>query len=228
MLCKYSTHNRNISILATILAVLFAAPAFAHEVGLLGLYRAGNATAIAELESGLSQHGCSLRREGAVVDANGPLKLPAAERFVLLECHMSMLGSDTSRSALQPLGADVVWLEGALTGSSGLAAPTEPGRSYVIKLSRYNDNAPADRDRDVAAINLDAATRANGFRNEAVIAVTRTSGVDALDEVTLLYYESAAQGKAFREANSDLMKRIGAFNKAHLVDYVYMNASAER
>ena len=111
---------------------------------------------------------------------------------------------------------------------SGLAAPTEPDRSYVIKLSRYNDSAPEDRDRDVAAINMEAASRANGFRNEAVIAVTRTSGVDELDEVTLLYYESPAQGKAFREANGDLLKRIGAFNEAHLVDYVYMNASAER
>ncbi len=228
MISKSLIYQKKLLVLAIALAGLLAAPALANEVGLLGLYEAGDASALAELESGLSQHGCSLRREGAVLDANGPLELPAAERFVLLECHMSLLASGMGSSALQPLGADVVWLEGALTGSSGLSAPTEPGRSYLIKLSRYNDSAPEDRDRDVAAINMEAATRPNGFRNEAVIAVTRTSGVDALDEVTLLYYESAAQGKAFREANGDLLKRIGAFNKAHLVDYVYMNASAER
>ena len=37
-----------------------------------------------------------------------------------------------------------------------------------------------------------------------------------------------AQAKAFGEANGGLLKRIGAFNEAHLVDYVYMNAAAER
>jgi len=201
--------------------LLLAGSGLAEPVALLGLYEAAAPAA----PTALAASGCSLRREGMLQGARGGLALPAANRFVLLECEASLLSSPDGAGGLPGFGATPVWIEGALAERAGLDAAAAPGRAYVIKLSRYNDADPAGRERDVAAINALAAKRENGFRNEAVIAVSRASGVAKPDEVTVLYYDDPAAAKAFREANGDLLKRVGGFNETHLVDFVYLNAT---
>lgn len=230
----------NLILSVVILGFSPSGVARAVDIGILGLYSLHDGESPVEvlgrLGSELADRGCSLRRQGRIDGTNGPLTLPDVERFVVVECKTSLLESAGGRAALQRFentaksagkARTVVWLEGVLTQSEGLAAETNPDRAYTIKLSRYTDGASAIRDREVAAISEDASRRRNAFRNEAVIAVSRTTGIDALDEVTLLYYAGPVEAKAFREANGDLLKRIGAFNKAHLTDYVYLRVSAE-
>jgi hypothetical protein len=159
------------------------------------------------------------------------MSLPKAERFLLLQCETPLLRDRAGRAALQPLRGNVTeWVvaEGDLMLLDGFSAQIDPDRAYVLKLSRYNNSDPDGRDHDLSALGRDAASRAHAYRNEAVIAVSRAWGMVTPDEVTVLYYESPAEGKIFREHNGDLMKKIGQFNEAHLADYVYLNGSVAR
>ena len=61
-----------------------------------------------------------------------------------------------------------------------------------------------------------------------VVDVPDQVGFFETDDVTVLYYDSPDDAKAFREQNPDLMERIGAFNKTHVTDFVYVNGVAER
>jgi len=48
------------------------------------------------------------------------------------------------------------------------------------------------------------------------------------DEVVVLYYDDPKSGDRFRKNNGDILEKIGAFNKSHLVDFAYFTASSMR
>ncbi len=68
----------------------------------------------------------------------------------------------------------------------------------------------------------------HAYTNEAVMSVDRALGIPRPDDVTVLYYRLATDGKKFRDQNPAIMKRIGEFNKAHVDGFVYINGAAER
>ena len=48
------------------------------------------------------------------------------------------------------------------------------------------------------------------------------------DEVVVIHYDTPQQGEAFRRRNPDILQRIGAFNRRHLLEFVYISATDER
>ena len=215
------------------LASSLVAPNAAAEVAVLGLFRATDPVAYAGALDALDSAapGCAIRRHGKVAGTRGPLALPALDRFLLLRCEASLLGDPAGLAALEtlaPRGSELVVLEGGARWSEDPPDAAVAERAYVIKLSRFNEAEPDAREADLAALGEDVAERPHAYVNEAVISVARSRGVDGTDDVTVLYYDSPDDAKAFREQNPDLMERIGAFNKTHVTDFVYVNGVAER
>lgn len=214
------------------LAVLIPA-ALAEEVGLLGLYQVRGAASdetLAQIRGGLRERGCRFQREGQVQGSQGKLKMKPANRFFFLACARSLLKDSAARSVFRPLEAasgGVTLLEGELEVFEDLARSGR-GREYVIKLSYYSNLDPDRRERDLAAIAEMASARPDAYRNEALIFPRRAVGLPTPDEVTILSYDSPAQGQSFRDANGDLLKAIGRFNGDHLLSFAYLSASSTR
>ncbi|MGI9590674.1 MAG: hypothetical protein ACR2P8_04845 [Myxococcota bacterium] len=211
-------------------ASAIAAPPAASEVAVLGLFRAADPAAHAgALDAlGSAASGCAIRRQGKVAGTRGPLALPEPNRFLLLRCQSSLLEDPAGLAAIEGLGGELVLLEGSALWSGDEPDASVAERAYVIKLSRFNEEAPGAREADLAAIGRDVSQRPHAYVNEAVISVARSRGADGTDDVTVLYYRRPSDGKAFRQQNPDLMKRIGAFNETHVADFVYVNGVAER
>ena len=53
-------------------------------------------------------------------------------------------------------------------------------------------------------------------------------GMTTPDEVVVLYYDDSKSGDRFRKNNGDILEKIGAFNKSHLVEFAYFSASSTR
>jgi len=229
---KYLNSIIKILITALPMAILGAGSALAEgDVGVLVFYRlgaSGEAAVEREIVALNGSDPCAVRQQGKVSGARGSMNLPEVERFLLLGCDRPLLGESVGGQAIERLGQKVenlIVVEGALTVFDDAPDSASSGRAYTLKLSRYNDSDPRSRADDLAALNRDASARPNAFHNEVVITAARASGIATPDDVTLLYYDSPSDGAAFRAANGDLMKRIGQFNKEHLVDYAYVSLS---
>ncbi len=224
--------------ICSLVAAIGPAPAgasIAEDVGLLGLFRvsdpAAYSQALMEIESSTAAFGCAIRRHGKLSGTQGPLALPDVNRFLLLKCEAPLLAGRAGRAALQPLAgrtSDFVLLEGNARWSADDLGSAVNERAYVIKLSHFNNRAPDARDDTLASVGHDVAARPHAYQNAAVIAVDRAWGIPTPDDVTVLFYRSAADGSAFREQNPDIMKRIGEFNATHVDDFVYASGAAER
>ena len=216
-------------------AILFALTdgVAAEGVGVFGLYRdQGEETAevLAGLDEDFQNRGCSVHREGEILDVQGSLQLMPVNRFFFLECGRAVLKDIPSRSLFQPLEQAVGALtlfEGDLDVFQGLASPGQ-GREYIIKISYYTNADPNKRDHDLSALQEMNSERADRYQTEALITPVRAVGITTPDEVAILYYDSPAQGNRFRGANDDILDAIGQFNSDHLVSFTYLTASSER
>lgn len=220
-----------IGFLASSIGVSLAGASLAGEVGLLGFFQvsdgAAYSNALEGIEAATAPSGCTVRRQGELSGTRGPLSLPEVNRFLLLQCESKVLAS--GQGALEPLAQqkEFVLLEGeARFAEEDASAVAE--RSYVVKLSRFNDGPPDVREKALASIGRDVAARSHAYQDEAVIEVDRAWGIPTPDDVTVLFYRSSADGKAFREQNPDIMKRIGEFNEAHVEAFAYAGGTAER
>ena len=61
----------------------------------------------------------------------------------------------------------------------------------------------------------------NRFLGDSFIAANRSMGMPTPDEVIILFYASAKQTYRFRKDNPDILKKVGALNKAHPDNYIY-------
>jgi hypothetical protein len=232
MIHKSLFSNVKLTIFSTAMGIASQSSGAPGEIAVLAMIQvsdpAGYEQALAPLGSSLAERGCSVRRDGSLSGTRGPLELPESNRFLLLECKSSLLAGPGSAAfeSLAPHAEVRVLLEGGSTWSDGDSAVTQ--RVYTIKLSEFNHDRPGQRDRELASIGSEAALRPHAWVNESVIAVDRAFGISKPDDVTVLYYRSPEDAKAFREQNKDILKRVGAFNKAHLASYVYASGSAVR
>ena len=204
----------------------------AQEVGVLAMYKVSDSEkfdrAVKRLHSSVIEHGCRIRREGELSGTRGSLPLPDLDRFLLLQCETSMHSGRANMEfeSLEPHTSEQVLLSGPSIFTDDVSDVSK--RSYVIKLSQFNNKAPVERDQDLASLGTDAASRPHAFRNETVIDVDHTVGIPAPDDVTVLYYRSPEDAKAFRENNKDILSRIGEFNKLHVESFVYATGAAVR
>ncbi len=219
------------SILGGLMAVLGATAGLAESepVGVLGLYR-GDTTGFDS--SKIADLGCTIQREGVIGAAQGNLDLEQPNQFLLLACEASVLGEAARRSQFASIaGPDhvPVVLEGDLTDFDVPDAVGEiSDRQYILKVSTYNNANVDERETELASLNATAEQRVDTYKTESFVSVNHAMGMPTPDEVVVLYYDTPASGDRFRDQNGDLMNSIGAFNKAHLVNFVYYVGQASQ
>lgn len=198
-------------------------------VGVLGLYQGDT---IKFDEARIADLGCSMRRAGFIGAAQGDIDLEQPNQFLLLACRASVLENAATRQDLAALNASnsaIAVLEGNLTN---FEAPESAGeiseRQYILKISKYNNTDVDARGNDLAELNEVAGQREDTYITESIVSVNRATGMPTPDEIVVLYYDDPATGDRFRKQNGDLLSRIGAFNKAHLTDFIYYVGQALR
>jgi hypothetical protein len=197
----------------------------ASPVGIMGLYKAANPAEPALDAQALAALDCSVHRSGAIGAAQGDIGLEQPNQFVLFACETSVLTNMALRAQLSDLAPSsemIAMLEGDLMnfpieGAQGAVAD----RQYVFKISYYNNEDPDGRDAELANLTIEAEAKADTYVTEAFVGVNHAIGMPTPDEVVMLYYDDPATGDRFRNANGDLLNKIGAFNSAHLVSTVY-------
>lgn len=172
--------------------------------------------------------GCSVAHQGGVLARQGNLDLPEVAGFALLSCDDRLLDDPKRVEAAFGGQSPLVTLEGGLTSfdiPSGV--PDPQNREYIIKLSYYNNADLVGRTADLEELQQLVRPLPDPYRNEKFLEVHRASGMRTPDEVVVIYYESPAAGDRFRESNQAVLEKVGAFNKKHLVSFVYLIANAD-
>ncbi|MCZ6860296.1 MAG: hypothetical protein O7I42_08470 [Alphaproteobacteria bacterium] len=222
-----------------VLATLAAGGTGAKETGSFGLfvmYKVGDMPKyrrlLAELEENLGNRGCSVSIEGPIKGGQGDIQVQQPNRFIQIRCKRPLLRDSAGRSVVLKIrraATNLIALEGPLTlHPIGKSASSRKSRSYIFKVSHYNNLEPNHRDSEPPAINRLAASRPDSWREVGAIAVTDAIGMRRPDEVVILFYDGPEQAKRFRKNNPDILKRIGAFNKRHLINFIYYIASSDR
>ncbi|NKB55995.1 MAG: hypothetical protein GKS00_06640 [Alphaproteobacteria bacterium] len=171
---------------------------------------------------------CTLWRQGTVSSARGPLHIGSPNQFAVFSCTKPVVSDIERRTTLASLFTNaphISVLEGPMERQHNVAE-NRSTRAYVIKVSHYNNVDPNGRDIDLAKINGAAARYPDSWSNEAVISVQSAIGMARPDDVTILYYDSAQQAVRFRKNAPAILKRIGAFNRRHLVSFTYVSGTA--
>ncbi len=230
-----TTGRKYVAILA-LLAMGAITPVLGANFGILGFYQIDNTSkyhqALQTLEQTLMKQNCHLRREGNIADTKGKLDINQPNRFLLLMCDSVLLKSNTTRALLNPLKNvtnHLVLFEGELTLSETMEpAPVGKDRSYIFKMSYYNNLNPDQRDNDFARIDQLKSQRPNHYKSEASIHVSRAIGITTPDEIAIIYYPQPQQGKQFRKDNPDILQKIGDFNEDHLTQFAYSFGTSTR
>lgn len=205
----------------------------AETTGLLGLYKSGGSnTVLNSIEKHSTNLGCSLRREGSVNNIQGNYNLNSPNKFFLLECEEAILEHPSSTSLFDNLNKkadNLVLVEGPLSqfGKFGLSTPSS-NRSYIVKLSDYNNVAPNKRNDDLVSLGITASKLEYRYKTEAFMRVTNAVGMKRPDEVVVIYYDSQENAQHFRSNNEDFLEMIGQFNRDHLSQFSYLTVSSNR
>ncbi|EPJ53950.1 MAG: hypothetical protein OFPI_08780 [Osedax symbiont Rs2] len=222
--------TENKIIFTLIVTALLSQTVQAQSIGLFGMYQAAtNDNNVVKILQNNNQ-GCVLRREGQTLGVQGDYKLPKTNRFFLLECEQAQLKEISSQgliSALDDSSENLILVEGPMLQFADLALEHRGDkRSYLFKLSDYNNQAPEQRRSDVQKLSAQAAQRQNHYNSEAFIRINDAYGIARPDELVVIYYNFEAQGQKFRDQNPDLMRQIGKFNQQHLTRYSYIGAKS--
>ena len=203
-----------------------------NPVGVLALYNVEEPTSVNFDDKSASGLGCTVRREGVIVAASGKIAIAAPNYFVQLICDSSILADAHSRSVANRL------IEGtkphALLEGTELDLPTLPNssklqeRNYFIKVSHFNNRDVSGREADLAELQNHTRSVPDNYTIETSIEVHRASGTPTPDEVVIMFYDSPAHGDRFRQNNATVLKKVGAFNAAHLKDNIYYFGSVKR
>jgi len=208
---------------------------YAQPVSLFGMFQAKNnnhTKVINQLERDIKAQECIVLREGKSFGGQGNYQLPPTNSFFVLKCEQSLLAQKSAQSVIESLNNEthnLVLLEGHDSQSNKLS-PIEPGtnRSYIFKLSDYNNTSPVQRNLDLAQLNTSAQSVEHHYVTEASIRVHDAYGMERPDELVVIYYDSATDGQKFRDNNPELMGKIGRFNQDHLTRFSYISAETNR
>ncbi|MCZ6508960.1 MAG: hypothetical protein O7A62_00070 [Alphaproteobacteria bacterium] len=206
--------------------------AIAQQIGVVGLFKIDPGAATNVDQQKISDLGCQTRRAGAIVGEKGDIDVKRPNHFIFLACEHSLLSAAAKRevlSGLIPEGEVLAFLEGALTDNpdnDSSSAATD--REYILKISHYNNRDTDRREQDLERIMQAVEPDPDRFIDESFIAVNRSMGMPTPDEVVILFYESPERADRFRKNNRDILRDVGAFNKAHLNDFIYYSGKIVR
>ncbi len=201
----------------------------AANYGILGLYKNVDNQNQKFNKSNLKQilvsRNCRIARTGLVVAEDGDIDLPAPDRFMFIACDAAPPDDLTDISLLNVLKSNTTNLtlfEGPFKVPYAQVPTLEDAnRSYILKVSNYNNKNPHQRQQDLAKLDKKVTNLPDKYVTEAHIKVTSAYGSKTPDEAVILYYNTAQHGEKFRKGNPKILKQIGAFNDNHLVDYIY-------
>jgi len=215
------------AIKAAFFALLISLPsqvfAYSEKVGVMVLYETKEGRYeefIKVVDKKAVESGCLLSREGLIVDEQGNLGLGKPDHFILFVCEASLLEKDKGKRLLGTFDKTTKSFS-VYEGSMNELGKNIEGRSYLIKVSAYNDSAPAKRNSDAAMLGKDNATRAHHYKTEAFINVSASKAVKKADEVVVIYYDTPQDAAAYREQNKDHLEKIDRFNSVHLSAFSY-------
>ena len=226
----------NASLLLTLTGSLFISPvSLAQSTGVLGLYQTSSQMShsnINTLEKTAHQSGCAIRREGSVLGAQGNYDLDSINGFFLLECEKPVMDGSSKQDIFARLKKQLNQLklmEGNINqfGQFGLAQAAGK-RSYILKVSDYNNQTPIKRERDLALLGKQKQTLNNHYNVEAFLKVNDAAGMARPDEVVVIYYDSPQQAEQFRAGNPEFMEKIGQFNQDHISRFSYLQVLSHR
>jgi len=209
-------------IAAGLLATVAGSASAGQENALVVLF-SGNDTLSEQTADSI---GCAILRSGPIMAQQGTVKVPGLTEYAVMTCDNPILADAAAR---RKLGGALAVFEGSLfqfpaaEDSNGLA-----DRQYILKLGYYNNSDIDRRNTDLAALGVMAEQRDGRWISEAFLNVDDAMGMATPDEVVLLYYPSADQATGFRDANQDILEKVGAFNKAHLTGFSYLIGTATR
>ena len=228
--------KKSISIFCSILGALITCQtASAQPISLFGMYQSKNVAhsqIIKQLEQDIKAFGCSVLREGGTFNGQGNYQLEPSNSFFVIHCEQSFIAQQSAQAIIDNLHKqtkNLVLLEG-VDNQTGKPTFVDSGtnRSYIFKLSDYNNISPKLRDLDLAKLNTSAQSLEQHYMTEAFIRVSDAYGIERPDELVVIYYDSADDGEKFRENNPELMAQIGQFNKDHLSRFSYIPAKSNR
>lgn len=210
----------------------------AETVGVVGMFYtetpAVHHKAMVNLEQQVRGRGCTLRREGNILAQDGDYEIEPVNHFFLLECEQGLLSGPSSQTWIDQLNettGNLVLFEGTIKDRDSSSIPL-PGdrRSYILKLSDYNNINPSKREADLARLGEMVQTRQHKYTSEAYVGISATYGMNRPDEVVFIHYPSMEDGEKFRnnKENADVMAGIETFNRDHLSQFVYFVATSNR
>ena len=225
--------NLAFSLMAFLLPSLTAQ---AQPVNLVGMFQTLNNQAhskvINQLEQDASDQDCTLLREGKTLGAQGNYPLQPNNSFFVLKCAQGLLKQNRAQPLIEHLDQNtnnLILLEGKDGQQNDTNSPANGvQRSYIFKLSNYNNRSPKQRNLDLIQLTDKSKNLKHHYVTEASIRVDEAYGIERPDELTIIYYQSADDGKKFRHNNPDLMKKIGQFNQNHLTQFSYISAQSNR
>ncbi len=230
--------SKTLLVTLVLCGISFTQDARAETVGLVGMFYAekpaAHQRAMVTLEQQVKHQGCILRREGSILGTDGNYKIKTVNRFFFLECEQSLLSKSSPQTWVDKLNqaiGNLALFEGPFKfrDSSSISLPGAR-RSYILKLSDYNNINPGKRNADLARLGEMVQTREHKYTSEAYVNVSVTYGMERPDEVVLIHYPSKEDGEKFRnnKSNADIMAGIGAFNREHLTQFSYFVAVSNR
>lgn len=165
---------------------------------------------------------CTPFRAANVGGAQGDPRWEGTSRWRVYRCAQPVLAAlrDSGYAeALVRAGGRLI--EGTLAAAPGdSSAPV--GSESIVKVSYFNDIDPEGRASDLAKLSSDAAGLADTWSPDAQLVPTASLGVARPDAIDFIYYREAGQGQRFRDANPDILQRIGAFNTGHTTAFTYI------
>ncbi len=187
---------------------------------------------LSDFETKVNAQGCRILREGPVLAEDGDIDLDQPNRFIYMTCSSSLLGHTDGRALISELNQDLEYVI-AVEGTSILHdeisfEKTATARSYILKISHYNNSNPVQRDGDLSTLEDLVHPRADTYKTEAFVGVSKAYGIPTPDEAVVIYYDSPDAGNRFRENNPDILEKIADFNDKHLNDFIYYIAQSRR
>ncbi len=226
--------NKTLTTLALAL-LLISNVASAQTTGVMGLFQSSSEAlpnTIKKLESMANAQGCALRREGKILGAQGNYDLKEVNAFFFLECETTLLTKESSQiliGGLEKSAENLMLVEGPVNQFGEFAlSKSGVNKSYIIKLSDYNNLNPKKREIDVNKLGAMAQSRKHHYKTEAFVRITNAHGMKRPDEAVVIYYDTPKDGPLFRKNNEDLMEKIGQFNQDHLTQFSYIAALSNR
>jgi len=164
---------------------------------------------------------CQLYRTSVVGGAQGSGGWEGTKQWRLYRCSQPTLAGLRDAGYVDAfVRAGGRLIEGTLAEISPRVPPSNA--ESVLKVSYFNNIDPAARETDLVALSTDAAALENTWVPDGRFPPTASLGVSRPDTIDILYYQEPGQGQRFRDANPEILQRIGVFNATHTTAATYL------